>query len=295
MNYSGILCVYKESGCTSRDVVNRVCKILNTKKVGHTGTLDPLACGVLVLGVNDGTKLIELITSYNKEYVARVRLGMLTDTLDITGKIVDKCMCNNITIKMIDDVLNSFVGTYEQEVPIYSAVKINGKKLYDYARENQQIDLPKRNVTIYSIERISDVDYSNNYIEFDIKCVVSKGTYIRSLIRDIGEQLNNFATMVSLKRTIQGDFSLSDCYTIDQIENNNYRLFSIEDVLKNYKHIVINENLEKLIYNGALIDNIYDDNEVLFVNDSFEAVALYKVYDKDKTKMKPWKMFKTIA
>lgn len=295
MNNSGILCINKEEGYTSRDIVNIVCKLLKTKKIGHTGTLDPLATGVLVLGVNEGTKLVELITAYNKEYIARVRLGMSTDTLDITGNTLSTCDVSNITDKKIDEVVSSFEKTYEQEVPIYSAVKIKGKKLLEYARNNEEIELPKREVTIYSIERISDVIRLDNFIEFDIKCRVSKGTYIRSLTRDIGNCLGTKSTMVSLKRTRQGDFSIKDCYSISDIENNNYKLISINDALKNYKRVVLDEKTYKKVINGALIDNIYNSSEVLFVDSESNVVALYKVYEKNNKLMKPWKMFKTIA
>ena len=294
-NNSGILCVYKPYGYTSRDVVNIVCKCLSTKKIGHTGTLDPLATGVLVLGVNEGTKLIELITSYDKEYIARVRLGVLTDTLDTDGKILDTCDVLNITDNQIDDVLKSYIKSYEQEVPIYSAVKVNGKKLYEYARNNENIDLPKKFVTITKLDRISNITRNEKYIEFDIKCDVSKGTYIRSLIRDIASSLGVYGTMMSLERIRQGNYTIDDCYTLDQIENENYSFVSINDSLNKYKHVIVDENIYKKVINGAIIDNTYNDDVIVFTDKFCNVIAIYKIYDKDNSKLKPWKMFKNLA
>ena len=163
--------------------------------------------------------------NHDKEYIASFRLGLLTDTLDITGNILKE---ENIKLNKenLIKVLNSFIGTYNQEVPIYSAVKIKGKKLYEYARSNENIDLPKRNVTIYSIELINIKD---NIIT--IKTKVSKGTYIRSLIRDIGEKLGTYATMITLNRTILGNFKIENSYTIEDIKNGDFKLLSLEDLL----------------------------------------------------------------
>ncbi|MEG2322689.1 MAG: tRNA pseudouridine(55) synthase TruB, partial [Bacilli bacterium] len=199
---SGLLVINKPKDFTSRDVVNKVSKILQTKKVGHTGTLDPIATGVLVLTINAATKLTEIITSENKEYIASVILGVKTDTLDITGQILEK---RNIIIKEQDiiDVLNSFKGSYEQTVPLYSAIRINGQKLYEYARNKEEVILPKRLVNIYDIKLL---EITKNGFKF--KCCVSKGTYIRSLINDIASKLNTIGVMSDLIRTKQGIFEL---------------------------------------------------------------------------------------
>lgn len=288
----GILCVDKPKGITSRDVVNIVCKKLNTKKVGHTGTLDPLATGVLILGVNEGTKLIEILTSDNKEYEALVRLGYETDTLDIEGTIVNESFCKNITNELIDNCLQKFNCEYEQEVPKYSAVKVNGKKLYEYARNNISITLPRRLVKIYSLKRTSDVIYNQNVVEFRISCCVSKGTYIRSLIRDIGRELGTYATMAELRRTRQGNILLSDCFSINDIEHDSYKLKSMNECIDNFDKIVPSEDLLKKIINGSIIDNIYNNETVAFVTKQGNLLAIYKIYDKDISKMKPWKMFR---
>ena len=175
---NGIAIINKKQGLTSRDVVNQISKKLNIKKVGHTGTLDPLATGVLVVCIGKATKLVDVLTDFDKEYEAGVCLGIETDTLDITGNVLK---VENVikTEEEIINTLNSFVGEYDQEVPIYSAVKINGKKLYEYARENIPVELPKRKVKIHNISLTSDVIYKNNKVYFSFKVKVSKGTYIR--------------------------------------------------------------------------------------------------------------------
>ena len=162
---NGIVLINKEKNCTSRDVVNQVSKILKTKKIGHTGTLDPIATGVIVLCIGKATKLVEVITSYDKEYEAEVILGIKTDTKDITGKILkeEKAI---ISKENIEECLKKMIGTYNQTVPIYSAVKINGKKLYEYARKNEEIELPKRKVTIKELKLISDITYEKEKTKF---------------------------------------------------------------------------------------------------------------------------------
>lgn len=288
---NGILVINKEKDYTSRDIVNIVSKQFNTKKVGHTGTLDPMAEGVLVLCIGDATKLVEILTCNDKEYEAEITLGLKTDTLDITGNILEE---QNILIDKQDIIktLNSFKKTYKQTVPIYSAVKINGKKLYEYARENKNIELPSREVTIKKIELISDIKYINNKTIFKIKCNVSKGTYIRSLVNDIALSLNTIGVMSKLTRTKQGIFKIQDSFTLDDIQNNNYKLINIDKVLNDYYTVVADEELEFKIKNGAIIDNIYHKSEILFKDKNNNLLALYKTYNKDSNKIKPWKMFK---
>lgn len=281
---NGVILINKPKGITSRDVVNEVCKILKTKKVGHTGTLDPIASGVLVVCVGKATKLVDIITSANKEYVATVKLGLLTDTLDLDGEVLKK---EKVTIRKEEliNVLNSFLGKYEQEVPIYSAVKVNGKKLYEYAREGKKVNLPKRMVEIKKIELINLTDE-----EYKFRVLVSKGTYIRSLIYDINRKLNVIGVMSDLVRTKQGIFNIDDAYTLEDIKTGNYKMYTITDVLKNDNCVVINDKLFNSIKNGCIIDNIYGKEVVTFIYDN-EVVSIYKTYDKDKTKLKPFKMF----
>ena len=207
-SFGTVLYINKPKGVTSFDVVNDISKKFGIKRVGHTGTLDPLATGVLIVTVGTACKIVELLTSHDKEYIASVELGYSTDTLDIEGEVIEECnIPNNLNI---EEVVNSFKKTYLQEVPIYSAVKVDGKKLYEYARKNIEVDLPKKEVTIKEIELLENID---NIFKF--KCLVTKGCYIRSLIKDICKDLNVLGTMTDLIRTKQGKISLKDTNNID--------------------------------------------------------------------------------
>ena len=281
---NGILLVNKPIDFTSRDVVNKLTKILKTKKVGHTGTLDPIATGVLVVCVGKTTKLCELLTSEHKEYIATIKLGIKTDTLDTTGTIIEE-KNYNVTEEQIIKVLNSFLGDSIQTTPIYSAVKVNGKKLYEYAREGIEVELPKRNINISNIELIS---YKDDEIKF--KTTVSKGTYIRALIDDICTKLNTVGTMSSLIRTKQGQFTLEQTFTLEDIENGKYELISIEKALSEIETITINEELYNKVKNGSIIPKTFNNDyaNLLYNN---KIVAIYKTYDKDNTLAKPFKMF----
>lgn len=282
---NGILVVYKEAGMTSRDVVNQVGKILHTKKIGHTGTLDPMATGILVLCVGKATKIVELLTATEKEYIAEITLGIMTDTLDSTGKIIKKEPVF-VSKEQIEKVLKSMIGNYLQEVPLYSAIHVDGKKLYEYARNEEEVVLPSRMVTIYSLELL---EYTNN--KFVIKTKVSKGTYIRSLVRDIAKKLNTVGVMSKLERTKQGIFELKDCVKLEEIEQNKDALLPIKEALKHYPTIQVDLELEKRIRNGQIIKNIYEKPIILFVDSKEEPLALYQIYQKDNTYLKPWKMF----
>lgn len=282
----GIFLINKEKGSTSRDVVNKIVKKIGIKKVGHTGTLDPIATGVLVICVGKATKVVDLLTCLEKEYVAEVMLGIKTDTLDITGNIVSDQIVD-INVNDVERVLKSFIGKYSQEVPIYSAVKIKGKKLYEYARNNEEVLLPKREVNIKNIELISDIYYVNNHPCFKFKCTVSKGTYIRSLIKDVCEKLNINGTMLNLTRTRQGQFYLEDCLLVDDVDKE--KLIKIQDIL-NIEKVFVDEFLFNKIRNGQILENRYKSDLVMFIyNDKL--LAIYKIYDRDNSKMKPYKMF----
>ena len=281
---NGILVVNKEPNMTSRDVVNILTKFFNTKKIGHTGTLDPIAEGVLVICLGKYTKLCDLLTSKYKEYIATIKLGIKTDTSDITGTVIEE-KDFNITKEQIIEVLNSFKGESLQQVPIYSAVKVRGKKLYEYAREGKEVELPTRNINITSIELIS---FNNDEIVF--KTTVSKGTYIRSLIEDICTKLNTVGTMSKLIRTKQGEFSIEKSYTLEDIKNNNYKLLSLEEVLKDMESIDIDESLLKPVNNGAVINKIFKGDMACLKYDN-KILAIYKTYDKDNKKAKPYIMF----
>ena len=277
---NGVIVVNKEKGMTSFDVVHEIKKIFHTKKVGHTGTLDPLAEGVLIVCIGNATKIVELLTANDKEYIAEAKLGIKTDTLDTEGEIIDK---KDFNIDLLEDTINSYKKTYLQEVPIYSAVKVNGKKLYEYARKGIEVELPKKEVTIKEIELLS----SNNDT-FKFRCLVSKGCYIRSLINDIATSMNTYATMTSLVRTKQGKTTINDAYTLDDIRNNNYKLYEINEVL-DYPVIEIDEILEKKIHNGVKIDNTFNiKDKVIFKNKNNKLLGIYEL---DNSKLKVWKNF----
>ena len=281
---NGAFFIDKEINCTSRDVVNEIIKKVETNKVGHTGTLDPLATGVLVVCVGKATKLVNLLTCENKIYEAEVTLGIQTDTYDITGNII-KDIPVIIDDEEIYNVVKSFLGEYVQEVPIYSAVKVNGKKLYEYARNNIDVKLPKRLVNIDDIEIISDINRIDNHIIFSIRVSVSKGTYIRALINDIAHKLNTVGVMSKLRRIQLGNVNIKNCKTIEDITFSD--LVSIKDLLKDYYSYVVDENLKKDILNGKIIDNVYNTDRIVFYDKDDKVLAVYKTYDKDSTKIKP--------
>ncbi len=287
---NGIIIVNKPYGYTSRDVVNILCKKFKTKRIGHTGTLDPIATGVLILCIGSATKLVEALTSDDKEYIATVELGTLTDTLDNTGNVI-KEEKTNLNVNQITKALEKMQGVYEQEVPIYSAVKINGKKLYEYAREGINVELPKRMVNIKSLELINNIKYENNKTTFQIRCHVSKGTYIRSLVNDIAYELGTVGTMTSLNRVKQGIFNISDSYTLEDIENDNYKLLSIKEALSNVKQVIVSGEALFKIKNGTRLENIYHSDKVLFLDEFNNEIALYKTLDNDDKILKVYKMF----
>lgn len=286
----GILLIDKEPGMTSRDVVNIVGKILGTKKIGHTGTLDPIATGVLALCVGKATKACDMITNYNKEYIAEVTLGIETDTLDITGNII-KEEITNVTKENLIKMLKDFIGDIKQEAPKYSAIKINGKKLYEYARQNIDIKLPTRDIKIYNIELIGDIKIVDNRQTFIIKCFVSKGTYIRSLVRDIGYSLGTCAVMTNLRRIKQGNYLIEDCKKIDDIRQGLYKMISLNEIFYDMETITAKEDLLKRIKNGAVIERTFSNDLVKIIDESNNVIAIYQVDSKDSTKAKPYKMF----
>lgn len=279
----GFIIINKKENMTSRDVVNIVCKKLHTKKVGHTGTLDPMAKGVLLIAVNKALKLVDDITSLNKEYIAEVTLGIKTDTLDITGNVLEKEDITNINKEFIEEVLNSFIGEYNMEVPIYSAVKVNGKKLYEYAREGKSVELPIKKVVINNIELLS-VDQN----KFTFKCNVSKGTYIRSLINDICKKLGTIGCMSDLIRTKQGNFYIEDAIDLDDI-NENTKFINMVDVI-DFPILEVNEYLYNRIKNGSKLENRYNYEKLAFTYNK-ELIGIYIIDPKDSSKIKPKNIF----
>lgn len=269
---NGCVIINKPKDLTSRAVVNQLNKIFGTKKIGHTGTLDPLATGVLVCLIGKYTKLVDLITSYEKEYIAEVKLGIQTDTLDITGNILKEGPVN-ITQEELIKVLNSFIGKYQQTVPKYSAVKINGKKLYEYARNNIDIPLPTKEVEIKSIELLEF-----NEDTFKIKTLVSKGCYIRSLINDITSKLNAIGTMSALERTKQGNFTLDNASSLEDITNGNYHLLTLREFLP-YPIIELDNDTYHQVKNGSKIPNTYNISDKGIFTYQNKDIAIYTKED----------------
>lgn len=277
---NGVIVVNKPKGITSRDVVNKLVKVFGTKSIGHIGTLDPMATGVLVCLIGKYTKLGSIMVNHDKEYIATFKLNVLTDTLDIEGKVL-KTDDKKISLEDMNGAIEHFNGlTYMQEVPIYSAVKVNGKKLYDYARSNEDVILPKKEVTIYKLELVSFED------EVKIKCKVSKGTYIRALIRDICAYLGTYGVMTDLVRTKLGDYDISDAYSLDEISNGKYKLYRLEDIF-DLDVRYINDDNHKQIYNGNIVKD-KNSNYILY-KEGDKAVAFYTRINEEE--LKPLIMF----
>lgn len=286
---NGVILIDKKAGYTSRDIVNIVSRVVGTKKVGHTGTLDPMATGVLAICVGEGTKLVESLMCDDKVYEATIVLGIETDTLDSMGTILKKEFVK-VSKEQVLSALKASECTYEQEVPKYSAVKVNGKKLYEYARNNEEIVLPKHSVTIYSLELISDIQYLDEHPTFCIRAHVSKGTYIRSLIRDIAKELKTVGMMSSLRRTRQGHFFIDECNLLEDIESFHFNLLSIEEILKDSFSVTVDSYLEKMILNGRVLENRYGKEQVVFKNKDGKVLAIYRVKN-DFSRLYVWKMF----
>lgn len=277
---NGVIVVNKPKGITSRDVVNKLVKVFGTKSIGHIGTLDPMATGVLVCLIGKYTKLGSIMVNHNKEYIATFKLNVLSDTLDSEGKVL-KTDNKIISLEDMQGAIEHFNGlTYMQEVPIYSAVKVNGKKLYDYARNNEDVILPKKEVTIYKLELVSFED------EVKIKCKVSKGTYIRALIRDICAYLGTYGVMTDLVRTKLGDYDISDAYSLDEISDGTYKLYSLEDIF-DLDVRYINDDNHKQIYNGNIVKD-KNSNYILY-KEGDKAVAFYTRINEEE--LKPLIMF----
>ena len=258
-NLDGIIIINKPKGCTSHDIVYKVKKMLN-KKVGHTGTLDPNAMGVLPILIGKGTSLSQFLINHNKQYIATIKLGYRTETADAEGKIiekqtVDESIFNN---EIIENVLNKFVGKQEQKPPIYSAIKVNGKKLYEYARSGKEVEIPTRNIEIYSL-KLQDYNKDAKTITVDVHC--SKGTYIRSLCEDICQKLGTVGYLQDLNRTQVGDFKLEDAITIEELQKNlgnekfiDQHFISIEKFFKDAPELSLKPQNVKLLINGVKLD-----------------------------------------
>lgn len=299
---NGVINVYKEPGYTSHDVVARLRGILKQKKIGHMGTLDPNAVGVLPVCLGKATKLCDLLSEKDKTYKATLLLGKTTDTQDTTGEVLkeaDKESLEAITEEKVIETIESYIGDYDQIPPMYSAIKINGQKLYNLARRGEEIQRPARHCKILNIT-IEKMDLPR--VEMDVTC--SKGTYIRTLCHDIGNDLGVGGCMEKLTRTKVERFSIDDSVSLEQIEElrdsgklNEY-VTPVDEILDMYSKCIVSNDAEKLVYNGNIFTtrntylrmNNVDGQTVRVYTQDGKFVGLY-MFDGEKQIYKPIKMF----
>ncbi len=259
----GIIVVNKPKGCTSHDVVYKVRRIVK-EKVGHTGTLDPLATGVLPLLIGKGTLCSKYLINHDKEYEVSLKLGIATDTMDAEGKVVEEKEVDEhiLSKENVEKTLSSFIGKQEQEPPMYSAIKVAGKKLYEYARRGEKVEVPKREIEIYNIELVG-INKISKEIEFKVSC--SKGTYIRSLCTDIAKKMGTIGYMSGLERLKVGEFSIKNSIVIDDKidkESLEKHIITVEELFKDREEVELNSKKLMLFLNGVKlscnnIDGVY--------------------------------------
>lgn len=278
---NGVILINKEKNISSFGVVAKVRKILNIKKVGHSGTLDPEATGLLPILVGNGTKISKYLIEHDKTYIAKLKFGIKTDTADSEGEVIkkDNFKLDKKDEKFYIEIFNSFIGKSTQIPPIYSAIKVDGKKLYEYARENKDVEIKPREVEIYSI-KILYINYDENEIDFEVSC--SKGTYIRTLCEDIAKKLKTCGYMKELKRTRIDNFKLEDAITLEELEQNKdneeylkNNIISIEKVFENKNRISLNQRKKELFLNGVkLTHDLKDDIYLVYSNNVFLGLGI---------------------
>lgn len=274
----GILNVYKEKGYTSHDVVAKLRGITGQKKIGHTGTLDPDAAGVLPVCLGRGTKLCDMLTDKDKCYEAVLLFGICTDTQDISGKVLERNDASGLEVPAVQEIIGSFVGGYGQVPPMYSALKVNGKKLYELAREGKTVERESRRVEIYDIEIL---EFSLPRVRMRITC--SKGTYIRTLCHDIGVKTGCKACMESLVRVQSGPFCIADSLTLSEIEEQKKSgtlekaVLPIDEMFGEYRAVTVGKQWERLAYNGNRLPG-----DAVMTEVSFKNGEKVRVYDERK-------------
>lgn len=282
---NGILIINKEKGCTSHDIVYKVKKIFN-EKVGHTGTLDPLAEGVLPILIGKGTLCSKYLINHDKKYVVNLALGQKTETADLEGKIIEekKIPDKSLAQNEIEKVLKSFIGKQQQMPPIYSAIKVNGKKLYEYARKGQNVEIKPREIEIYDI-KLMNIDAQKKQIQFEVFC--GKGTYIRSLCEDIAEKLETVGYMESLKRIQVGDFKIEESSKIQELEENKEdtkylesKIISVEEIFKNKEKIKLDDKKMQLFLNGVKITQNQENDIYRIYNKNEKFIGIGIIQDK---------------
>ncbi|WP_088012917.1 tRNA pseudouridine(55) synthase TruB [Gottfriedia acidiceleris] len=299
---NGVIALNKPAGLTSHDCVFKIRKILKTKKVGHTGTLDPEVTGVLPICVGEATKLIPYLTDDRKKYIGEITIGFSTTTEDAHGEIIDQKKVDRVfTREEILNVLNQLTGDITQTPPMYSAVKVNGKKLYEYARAGIEVERPTRTVTIYEIILLDDrQEFEGDTISFKFEVFCSKGTYIRTLAVQIGELLGFPAHMSYLTRTKAGAFTIDDCVTFAELEENandstlDRVMLSMEQALNEYPRLDVNAEEEIRVFNGGFFPNSMNCKEGEYIavyNENNRIIAMYTPNPKNNTVIKPTRVF----
>lgn len=296
----GIINVYKEAGFTSHDVVAKLRGILGQKKIGHTGTLDPMATGVLPVCCGKATKVCELLADRDKTYQAVCRLGVVTDTQDMTGKVLEEASVKNVTEEDVTQAVESFLGESTQIPPMYSALKVNGKKLYELAREGKTVERKPRPITISKIE-ILQMDIEECTFSMEVTC--SKGTYIRTLCHDIGQKLGVGAAMQNLVRTRVGNFSIEDALTLEELETLfqeqkeafQRRIYSVDSLFGGYARLQIKKAYARKLANGNILKQDYliplteppqEGKDCLIYDADGNFKAVYRKTDRDFTVIK---------
>lgn len=301
---NGIIPIWKERGMTSHDCVFKARKILKTKKIGHSGTLDPNVDGVLPIGIGKGTKVIEYMMDSKKVYTGEVTIGFSTTTEDLDGDVVEQVSLQSTEIldNQIEDVLKQFEGNITQIPPMYSAVKVNGKRLYEYARNNEDVKRPKREVTIHSLNKTSELSYDkdNQNFSFHFKVECSKGTYIRTLAVDIGKALGYPACMTQLTRVESAGYTKNESITLEKLDNLfneneiNQVIKPIETALRHLNRYNLSEDDWLKVKHGALLEKAnYGEDYPLAVFYKDLAIAIYDVHPSKTHYIKPKKVFRT--
>ena len=279
---NGLIVLNKPLNISSHDAVFKVKKILKEKKVGHTGTLDPLASGILIICLGKATKLSQYLITDSKIYRAKIILGFSTKTYDLEGEVVEEKDVLNVSEAQIDEAINSFLGKSLQYPPIYSAIKKDGKKLYEYALKGENVEIEPREIEVFEAKRVSTISKENNRIVFDVELNVSKGTYIRSIANDLGKKLNVPSVLGGLVRSSCSGFTLDDTNTLEDVEKGTFKLISPLDALKKYFKVSDDDSIKKA-KNGMKISYRYikeqyqkAPNQFVVANGN-ELVAIYKL------------------
>lgn len=297
----GILPLYKLKGMTSFDCVGKLRTLTRQRKIGHTGTLDPYATGVLPVCIGQATKVVPYMAEDEKTYEAEVTLGAATTTEDVEGEIIDQ---KNVTVPPsphdVSQALQKWTGTFKQIPPMYSAVKVNGRRLYEYAREGTEVERPQRTVTIHELQLLEDsVKFDEGRLSFSVHLRCSKGTYVRTLAVDIGQSLGFPAYMSALVRTVSGRFALEDCLTFADVEHHvqentlESKLIPFEQGLASLKKLTVHDELGAKVQNGAVLPLPVSMEETRFTvfNDSGKLLAIYQPHPSKPGLMKPERVF----